>query len=190
MRRIVGVGVLGVSAWLALAGCASRDDAVAPASTLSPSSKGASPSSTRPVAPVMPAAVKVQDRAGAEAAFRYWVETYTYGFATGDCAPMQAVVTSACPFCTDVLKDIERLRETGQHYSGGDDKVTALVSTQFEGNGSYLLRAIISQSASVLLDARGEPVRTSKPTKAISLDVKVLWTTSQWKIDRAAVAKR
>jgi len=138
----------------------------------------------------MPAAVKVKNQAGAEAAFRYWLETYTYGFATGDANPLTSMSTPECKFCTGVIEDVWDSQTDGEYYVGGRNEVVALASHSFEGTDSYIVVATIDQQRAVIVDKNGKPKATDEKFAGISLRAKLLWVVDQWRVDKAAETEK
>lgn len=184
--RLLASALLVVTTGGVLAGCSKDKPEVAPAPTLSAPSP--SPSHTKPVAPELPAAVKLKNQAGAEAAFRYWVETYTYGFATGDAMPMRAVVTGDCGYCAGVLDAVDQMHSQREHYVKNGLKVVVIVATPVT-DSSYLLRAVLSQSGAVKVDEQGKPLVTEAAEPRVPFDVKVMWDVDRWRLDKMAKAE-
>jgi hypothetical protein len=138
----------------------------------------------------MPAAVKVKNKAGADAAVRYFLDTYTYGFATGDAQPFRGMSTDECQFCLGIIDKLYALSSDGERYEGGGQKVVALDSRAHDAAAdSYLARVVFDEMPTRLVDSSGKTAAPVSGDKGVALDLKVLWVDDHWRIDKGKVAR-
>ncbi|MFN8076749.1 MAG: DUF6318 family protein [Kineosporiaceae bacterium] len=185
-RTAMALAAVGVC--LALTGCQGEQPPTAGAPTLAtPSTSSSAPSPTQLPEPTPPPAVRVKNQAGAEAAFRYFLDTYTYGYATGNAIPLRGAVTDRCEFCLGIVESIGKLASSGEHYEHGGQEVTSLVSVRANDDAAYLLRVVVDQSRAVLVAEDGATKRTESATRAQALDSLVVWDGDRWRVDKLGV---
>ncbi|MBP1137454.1 hypothetical protein JOE31_003686 [Arthrobacter sp. PvP023] len=69
--------------------------------------------------PVLPEAAKAETKEGLEAFAKYWYQTLSYAYETGDVTPLQAVSTTTCTSCLRVKEVVEAWHSEGRWLAGG-----------------------------------------------------------------------
>lgn len=77
--------------------------------------------------PVLPEAAKVETKEGAIVFASHWFSLLSYGYETGDLAPLEAVTSAGCEPCTKAKSVISAWHAEGRWLVGG--KITALSAT-------------------------------------------------------------
>ncbi|MFD2793986.1 DUF6318 family protein [Promicromonospora vindobonensis] len=112
-----------VAAGLALSACTGStpeaDADASPSGERASASPSASPSSSGPVKPERPDAMKRKDAKGAAAAAEYFIELYPYVMATGDTEEFEAMSHRACDYCRGTLENAAWLQKTRGSFEGG-----------------------------------------------------------------------
>lgn len=99
-----------------LAGCGGAPQASAPPTpdpTNGPTSTSPSP------APEQPPLVEARNKAGAEAAVRWFLESMTYAGTTGDVSAFRETFAGSCTRCEAIAKGIEDTYDDGGRIEGG-----------------------------------------------------------------------
>jgi hypothetical protein len=164
------------------------DEITRPADAVSTTAQ-ASPTPTQPSPPPLPAAVSVKSKAGAEAAWRYFLLTWAYGFQTGDSYPLSLISDPSCKFCQSLVEDIDATRRDGHRLRGGDFTMTAYASIATDKTGdAYLISAMTSQAAGTLVDDTGKTVSTGAADPNGPFDALVWFRDGRWRVFRAATS--
>ncbi|WP_427133601.1 DUF6318 family protein [Pseudarthrobacter sp. S9] len=80
--------------------------------------------------PVLPEAAKAETKEGAIAFASYWFSLLSYGYETGDLAPLESVTSSSCEPCSKAKSVISAWHSEGRWLVGG--KITTpSISTEF-----------------------------------------------------------
>lgn len=120
-------------------------------------------------APEMPAAMKKNDKAGLEAALKYWFETNYYLKSTGDPEPMKVASSESCAMCKELMETWPEIYELG----GWADLEPAQLSDVFAnvdqggGGGTWLFS--LTEKLGVIYKPDGTPVKRKESDKAGTL---------------------
>lgn len=146
-----------------------------------PSTAEGTPESSRPrAAPVLPAAGGKPTAAGAEAFFRFFLETYNYGYAQGLSAPLARISGAGCKFCASAIADIDAAARTGNQVQGGAVTVTEVVVAPGVPEVGLIIDARLSQAASVTRSKSGTEVASADAQPPFLVKAKVEWDTAGW----------
>lgn len=69
--------------------------------------------------PVLPEVAKTETKAGLEAFARYWYETLSYAYETGDTKPLESASGPACGSCAKVKTEVSEWHSDGRWMAGG-----------------------------------------------------------------------
>jgi len=175
-----------VACALALAACsgsAAGTDTTAPAPVAPPSAAGtATPSPTaayKPASaegpaenvpvPKMPEAAKKKSKEGLKAFVKYWYQTLSYAFETGDMGPLMATSGKGCKGCARIKPVIEEWHTDGKWLIGGELSVVGSVIERFEpaADGTYQVVSQVRQQAMEYYEANGNLKQRAKESAAI-----------------------
>jgi len=118
------LAAVAVSVSVLVAGC--TQDAGPKPSPLPSTTKSASPSSTAPTPPVMPAEAKGRSAKSAKAFVRYYVATLNYATATGDSKRLRGLDDGDCRSCAGIEKRIDDVYGPGGRIDSAGWKITSL----------------------------------------------------------------
>lgn len=170
--------MLAAIAWLLALGLVTSCSAGDEGSALEPARTASTP--TASPMPTYPAAGKVQTPAGAEAAFRHYVDSYTWAFAHADPQPLIGLTVKGCVFCDSVLKNARDAQADGERTRGGAMVIHGLVVTPGNIPTEVLLGLNMSQNGAVTLGREGTPVATTSPDPQMHVDVLMRWVENRW----------
>jgi hypothetical protein len=131
----------GLVALMLLTGCQGSDDPVAPETSDEPSASASAtptapstpepspasslgPAANLPV-PVKPALADENTAEGLEAFTEYWFELFSYGYATNDWVPFDAVTDPGCTTCANVKAAVDGVYSEGGWVEGAESTMTA-----------------------------------------------------------------
>jgi Family of unknown function (DUF6318) len=152
-----------------------------PTTTTSATQSPTSTPTASVAAPVLPEAAKHPTVAGADAFFRYFIETYNYAFAALDVRPMQAICDPTSKFCTSVYSEVSVMASSGQHHTGGVVTVTDVIPGPLTSNLVTLLDALTNQTEGQTRDVAGQTVNTAKSRNAIATKAVLQWKSGMWR---------
>jgi hypothetical protein len=187
VSRLVAVGfVAGLAG--GLAGCTNYPEPShlpTPTETVTPSPTPTPTPTPTPdaasVPPERPEAMDVADSAGAEAVAVYFLELFSYVFATNDLTEWRELSHPECIYCADVIRQVEEQAAVGVHTVGGLITVTETSSLEVEPGRWWSVDAEMVQHASQDVDASGQVVR-EVPEKSFHMDLAVVFEDAQWVI--------
>jgi uncharacterized protein DUF6318 len=116
-RRVAVLAAVAVSVSVLVAGC--TQDAGPKPSPLPSTTKTASPSSTAPTPPVMPAEAKGTSAKSAELFARHYVDLVNYSMHSGDTEDLAGSSGPKCKVCSGLVKDIRTTYDRGGRYEDG-----------------------------------------------------------------------
>ena len=201
--RAVLVVVLGVSGALgtmaALAACGRGGDdvrdggpsasAVSVSATASPTvDLPADQAAAREAALAMPAPQKPENMdenssEGAIATATYFVQLYSYVYATGDLEQWKSMSRQDCLFCNSVITNVKELHESG---GWKDPWVHTITQTGYSdpGPGSEYSRVDVAfdQEAAYTYDGTGAPPEVGEPQTHTVLILAMKYTDGHWEI--------
>ncbi|MFN8074692.1 MAG: DUF6318 family protein [Kineosporiaceae bacterium] len=174
---VAGLTTLGL-----VTSCTSRDDGQVrqPARTVEPYTDAVTPTPTEPPMPTYPAAGKVQTPAGAEAAFRHYVDSYTWAFAHADPQPLIGLTIDGCVFCKSVRDDLADMQSRDERTRGGGLVIHGLQVTRGNIPTEMLLSINMSQNGSITMGREGKPVATTTSHPEQHVDALMQWVNDRW----------
>jgi hypothetical protein len=170
------------------AGCSDGDAGTQPTPSTSGGQSVAettTPSPTQTVQPpVMPAAAKKSDLAGAEAFIRYYFDTVNYAYATGDLERTQSIRASDCAACKSLEDGIRKGYANDQRLQGGHVEVGDVVVTPGDLSKGADINVVAEQATADVIGPDGNVVDqypgTPKAAYRFLLDYDDGWVVSQW----------
>ncbi|MFD1212001.1 DUF6318 family protein [Arthrobacter sp. GCM10027362] len=147
----------------------------APATTAVPSPTAAykpasaeGPAENVPV-PKMPLAAKEKSQKGLKAFVRYWYETLSFAFETGDMGPLMASSGDGCKGCQRIKPVIQEGHSDGKWLVGGRLSVVGSVIERFEpaADGTYQIVSQVEQQEMESYTADGTLIERAREDLAI-----------------------
>lgn len=184
LHRLTALALTGV---IALGASACGDDTppeTAPSTSTSSAAASPSPTTTGPVAPVLPELAKRQDAVGAKAFVKYWFAALTYAMQTGDTTEVERVSASNCETCKQLIKSVHDAYGGGGTLSGTGWTVDGLRSIDDRGDGEHVF-GFVKQSPQRYLDKSGAVVKRYKGRK-FGVETLITWDT-HWVMREAVV---
>ncbi|MBX7445753.1 MULTISPECIES: DUF6318 family protein [unclassified Arthrobacter] len=83
--------------------------------------------------PVLPEVAKTETKEGAEAFTKYWYETLSYAYETGNSRKLENVSGPGCVFCKGLKDGIDEAWSEGRWISGGTIQTPAITATVESG---------------------------------------------------------
>ncbi|MFN8074689.1 MAG: DUF6318 family protein [Kineosporiaceae bacterium] len=162
--------------------CTSGDDGHVqqPASSIEPYTDTPTPTPTEPPMPTYPAAAKVKTPAGAEAAFRHYMNSYNWAFAHADPQPLIGLTVDGCVFCKSVRDDLADMQSRSERARGGGVVIHHLMVTPGNIPTEMLLAVNMSQDAGTTLGENGKPVASTTAEPARHVDALMQWVDDRW----------
>lgn len=139
--------------------------------------------------PVLPAAAKQPTQAGAEAFFRYFLETYNYAFVTLDTQPMRSICDRESKFCLGVYSDISGMQGRGERQVGGKISASVAVSSPVTANKVALVDSLVDQLGGATVSATGATVHSIEKRSGVPSKAVLMWVSTAWRLMGLEVAK-
>jgi hypothetical protein len=118
---------------------------------------------------------------GIEAFARYWYDTLSFGFETGDLSALETVSDPGCAPCGKTKSGITPWHQEGRWTAGGKMKVNAAQSSfESASDGSYQVIASVTQAAISYYDADGSVVETHPESRPITDILVGRYHDGQW----------
>lgn len=136
--------------------------------------------------PTYPTAGRVQTPAGAEAAFRHYVDSYIWAFANSDPAPLIGLTVEGCVFCNSVREDLADMQSRGERARGGELVIHGLQVTRGNVRTEMMLAINMSQKAGVALGRDGAPVATTTAEPQRRVYALMQWVNDLWLLREVA----
>jgi hypothetical protein len=140
------------------------------------------PASAKPKPPAPTAAAGQHDPAGAAAFSEYWFALLSYGVQTGDVGLLQKVSDEQCRPCTTAITTIQENYNDGGSLQGG--LYTVRSAKTLENFGGQVMTVAVSYDRSPRYGT--SPLGVSRARldgkSFADCDVRVVWTTSGWKV--------
>jgi hypothetical protein len=166
------------------AGCSDGDAGTQPTPSTSGGQSVAettTPSPTDTVQPpVMPAAAKKADIAGAEAFLKYYWSTVDYAFVTGDVDELKKLGRPECDACSTTVANIEGVYSSGKAITGGASNLREIVVRPGNAEAGLSVRAIFSQDAFVIHE--GDSTDEASASEEFLMLTIVRWSGSSWQV--------
>ncbi|SHN47474.1 hypothetical protein SAMN05443668_12432 [Cryptosporangium aurantiacum] len=172
-RAVVALS-LGVAA---LVGCANSDSSSG--SVIEPSS---APSSAKLTPPAPDAEAAAHDKAGAAAFTEYWFAVLSYGIQTGEVELLRKVSDPACTACTGAIGVIQENYNDGGSLQGGVYTVREANTIEDFAGEVMTVAVAYDRSPRYGTSPLGVPRGRLDGKSFADCDVRVLWTSSGWKV--------
>jgi Family of unknown function (DUF6318) len=177
-----------LAALTAVAGCTSASSGGSTPSSTTRSqtligSTSASPTgspSAQP--PTLPQAARQPTRPGAEAFFRYFIDVYTYTYASQDTSVMRSISDTDCKFCSSAIDGAESARAAKEHSTGGGASVLYVTAAPGDVTEGILINAIAHQDAAAVVDTHGKTIESTDPNPAVRMDAAARWINHAWQM--------
>ncbi len=139
-----------------------------------------SPSRAQSARPAEPAGLQRDTIAGAVATAKYWLQTLSYAFASGDTKPMWSISRSTCGVCGNYGKPIDAIGKDG-------GSITGIIP--FKPRSAKIVSFSKSEATVLIKYMTGQNrIRTSSHAKSIigappAADhgiVQMTWTSQRW----------
>lgn len=186
LAAAVAVVVAAVVAFVALRGNGSTVDArptvtsSSPAPSPSPTATPSPTPSSTLTPPVLPAAAKKRDQAGAEAFFRYFIDVYNYSFTALDTQPLEQISADECKFCRSAKATVAEILAKGARAEGGEVHVLASFAEPDASKArEVIVVASLRQDPGRTVGSDGNVTSSSSGSKR-RLDALLRWEGGRW----------
>nr|WP_269430509.1 DUF6318 family protein [Arthrobacter sp. ZBG10] len=134
--------------------------------------------------PVLPEVAKTRTKEGLEAFTRYWYETLSYAYETGDLTFYDGVAPTTCVACEQVREVIRNWHAEGRWLVGGGI-TTPTVETNFisGADGKYKVAVQVRQDPLAYMRADGTIARTDEQVSDRGNLLLVSNSAGQWSVD-------
>lgn len=179
---VLAVGVLGA--------CSGDEPkpAASPVGRPSASSEVATPTLTPTPRPSKSEAAKQPTPEGAQEFVKYFLQIYTYAYATNDGIPVSDVSLPGCGACKKILDDVAAQKAKGQHSEGGKLTPIEIIADPSGNEDRMLVDATYSEQESVVVGSAGERVRSFRASKAQFMLIALRWDLRHgWRVIGAKV---
>ncbi|WP_442951305.1 DUF6318 family protein [Paenarthrobacter sp. Z7-10] len=131
--------------------------------------------------PVKPALADKFSKAGLEAFARYWYQTLSYAFESGDLKPLESVSEAGCIPCARTKTGITPWHQKGRWTVGGQMTVNGAQSTfETAPDGTHQVIASVSQGSISYYQADGTLVETHPSSRPITDILVATYANGQW----------
>lgn len=178
MRNVRLVALAPVLAGVLL-GCGAE---AAPQPAPLPAPPSASPTPTASPRPSLPPEAAAPTLDGAAATATYFYEELGRALVSQDTSVLRALSTPACDTCLRFADTIDREREDGQRFEGGQVEVKVAASTSVPGDRAVVV-LVYSAAPLQRVDVPSTPVPR---TDGVRLNVQLLRQGETWLIDKIA----
>ncbi|MFN8076844.1 MAG: DUF6318 family protein [Kineosporiaceae bacterium] len=138
--------------------------------------------------PTLPPAASEHTVAGAEAAFRHFLDLYAYAFAAADPDPLRNVCSAESEFCKSTISAVEGLRGRDRRFKGAGFTNRLVVGTPTGDPDQVVIRAAFDQTQAVLVSyPDGATLKTEKAVKGAGMDSRLSWDGFRWVIVKLTV---
>ncbi|MGN7201701.1 DUF6318 family protein [Arthrobacter sp. SAFR-044] len=134
--------------------------------------------------PVLPEVAKTETKEGLEAFTRYWFELLNYAYQTGDIAPVQAVTSPACEFCSNITSSLTTNYRGDRWLAGGRITIPA-ASTSFErsADANYQVILQVLQDTITYYERGGSEFRAATKSSNTGNVILVGFENSAWRVN-------
>lgn len=181
LHRLTALALAGV---LTLGVSACSDDTPPQTAPSTTASASPSPSSTGPVAPVLPELAKRKDDVGAKAFVKYWFETFTYAMRSGDAAAVRGLSAEECKTCSGLVDQVERIYGSGGHVEGGSWQPVAFADDPSAPAPLRRWLVQVKQARHTIVGAETGNGPVAK--RHFPLRISVVWRDGGWLLQEAA----
>jgi Family of unknown function (DUF6318) len=99
--------------------------------------------------PVLPEVAKAETKEGAEAFVRFWYETLSYAYETGQSQNLEKISGPGCIFCTGLRDGISEAWSEGRWISGGKIETPAITATVEPGSDPFAVVQVIQSTIEI-----------------------------------------
>ena len=156
----------------------------------SPDSPKAKPtaSASKHEAPQMPDSAREFTEEGAEAFFRYFLETSNHSLDSGDLEPMRRAIEVDCEGCATLSEYVSDVYDAGGYVSG-NHWVLNRFTAEITESGAYVTAYVTTEPGEVSFGA-GEPTEIIRArTKPRPLYVELIYANGYWTVAQFATEK-
>ncbi|MGY2743549.1 DUF6318 family protein [Arthrobacter sp. UYCu723] len=134
--------------------------------------------------PVLPEAAKLETKEGAVAFASYWFSLLSYGYETGDLAPLDSVTSPACAPCITAKKVIAAWHQEGRWLIGGQITTPAVETTFSIGaDGTYKVAVQAHQVPLTYLRADGSVAQKGNQEDDTGNLLLIAYRNHAWHVD-------
>lgn len=130
--------------------------------------------------PPIPPEIEEKTLEGAEAAARYYIDAFNYGYAMRDSEPMKEISLPECETCQSHIELIETIEDNKQIFDGGFVELEA-ASDIFDNGNEIVMEFPSRQEPFVLLNPDGSIEGSSNGSRLIT-SVLAAYENTSWKI--------
>lgn len=155
--------------------------------TVAPSTAPGSPTaSPTPVAPVLPAAARVDSPAGAEAFARFWITALDYASRSGDTTLIRRLAD--CAGCNALADGIDKLQTEGGRTNGGAVRIVGSSIVRHVPNEAGLVDLTYDRQARTVVQSTGKE-QSVPAEKNVRLLITLKRVGDSWQITNAQPAE-
>ena len=134
--------------------------------------------------PVLPEVAKTETKEGLEAFTRYWFELLNYAYQTGDIAPVEAITSPSCEFCSNITNSLTTNYQGDRWLAGGRITIPA-ASTSFErsADANYQVILQVLQDAITYYERGGSEFRAATKPSNTGNVLLVGFENSAWRVN-------
>ncbi|MFN8076850.1 MAG: DUF6318 family protein [Kineosporiaceae bacterium] len=149
----------------------------------SPTATASGPSTDVVLPPTLPPAASEHTVAGAEAAFKHFLDLYAYAFAAADPDPLRNICSGESEFCKSTIDAVEGIRSRDRRFKGAAFTNRRIVGKPTGNTDQVVIRAVFDQAQALLVShPDGATIKTEKAVKGAGMDSRLSWDGSRWVI--------
>ena len=139
----------------------------------------APPSQTQ--APKLPALARENSEAGAEAAFRHFLEATNFAAITGNFEPFDQIANTECEGCATIRNHLSDVYDAGGHVEG-NAWVLQSIDGDLEPDGAYVAAQVTTEAGMLTAKAGAKPEKIPSRTSNQSLYARLAFASGSWSI--------
>jgi hypothetical protein len=136
---------------------------------------------------MIPPGARAATVAGAEAYFRFYVDTLNAGFTDPGSVGFAGLSEPGCVSCANLEKSIGELRGRHEHVSTAPYVVSASAELPESTRKNRAFQFLLTENASSVVDDHGVSVK-SQPAAAHVMEVLLSWADDGWRVRDLALA--
>ena len=138
--------------------------------------------------PVLPEVAKTRTKEGLEAFTRYWYETLSYAYETGDTAELMAASGESCLFCQGLIEGVSASWRDERWISGGKIETPAITATLETDSTGYAIVQVIQQEIQIH-KPDGGLYQVPTPSTNSGSRVSTSFVNSEWTVAELSLIK-
>jgi len=194
------VATAAIAAGLVIAGCSAEEPGPDFTPTLPPSKSSSALDGDEETAPVdedeeaqpnpaaspdlkpppIPPEIEEKTLEGAEAAARYYIDVFNYGYSSYDTEPIESISLPDCETCAHHVEVIRNLKDQEQTFDGGNVEADS-ESSFYENGDRIVVELIVRQAPSKIVNVDGSVEKTNN-AEHIVMWILANWQETGWKI--------